>query len=218
MARGLSASVTIEGDVREILRDEVRAGEFAVTAAISAAGTRVKEGWRGQVRASGLGNRLAGSIRSEVYPRGGVSARAAALVWSKAPQIVDAFERGVTIRSKDGFWLAIPTAAAGRSSRGGRISPGEWERRTGHRLRFVFRRGKTALLVADEARVNKGGHARPKRGKRRRDGIMTGEQTVPIFVLVPQARMPKKLDFTRDAVAAQSALPGAIVANWREVK
>jgi aspartyl-tRNA(Asn)/glutamyl-tRNA(Gln) amidotransferase subunit A len=49
----------------------------------------------------------------------------------------------------DNFWLAIPTSAAGKSTRGGRITPGEWERRTGLRLRFVYRRRGPSLLVAE---------------------------------------------------------------------
>ena len=54
---------------------------------------------------------------------------------------------GPLIRSKNGFWLAIPTQAAGKSTRGGRITPGEWERRTGLRLRFIYRRRGPSLLL-----------------------------------------------------------------------
>lgn len=72
---------------------------------------------------------------------------AAALIYSKAPHIVGAFDEGAVIRSKDGFWLAIPTEAAGKSAKGGRITPGEWERRNGRRLKFVYRRGRPGLLV-----------------------------------------------------------------------
>ena len=98
------------------------------------------ERWRGQITGAGLGQRLARTIRSEQYPKGQPSLNAAALVWSKAPDIVSAHDTGPMIRSRNGFWLTIPTAAAGKSRRGGRISPVEWERRTGLRLRFVYRR------------------------------------------------------------------------------
>ena len=47
----------------------------------------------------------------------GESAEAAAYVWSRAPKIVDAFDRGVVIRSGSGLFLAIPTAAAGKNGR-----------------------------------------------------------------------------------------------------
>ncbi|TVS02431.1 MAG: hypothetical protein EA407_09680, partial [Rhodobacteraceae bacterium] len=41
-----------------------------------------------------------------------------------------------------------------------------------------------------------------------------GVTTVPIFLMVPQVRLPKRLDLARDAARAQDALPGAIVENW----
>ncbi len=39
--------------------------------------------------------------------------------------------------------------AACKSSNGGRITPSEWERRTGLRLRFIYRRRGPSLLVAE---------------------------------------------------------------------
>lgn len=53
----------------------------------------------------------------------GESLNAAALVWSNAPVIVGAHDTGPLIRSRNGFWLAIPTPATGKSTRGGRITP-----------------------------------------------------------------------------------------------
>ena len=71
------------------------------------------------------------------------------------------------------------------------------------RLRFVYRRGRPSLLVADDARVNARGLAAAKRGRRRRDGMLTGAETVVIFILVPQVRLRKRLDLDRDAAAAR---------------
>lgn len=122
--------------------------------------------------------------------------------------IVGAHDTGPLIRSRDGFWLAIPTPAAGKSTRGGRITPGEWERRTGLRLRFVYRRTGPSLLVV-EGRLNSKGRAVASRSKTGR-----GLATVPIFLLVPQVRLPKRLDLARDAERARDAVPGLIVASW----
>ena len=125
--------------------------------------------------------------------------------------IVGAHDTGPMIRSKEGFWLAIPTPAAGKSTRGGRITPGEWERRTGLRLRFVFRRRGPSLLVA-EGRLNSKGRAVASRAKTGR-----GLTTVPIFLLVPQVRLKKRLDLERPSRAALNALPGAIVSRWERI-
>ena len=198
----------IIGDLGAMMAAEIKAGECAVSKAVNEAGTSLKTAWRGQITSAGLGARLARTIRSEQFPKGKDSLNAAALVWSNAPMIIGAHEEGPLIRSRSGFWLAIPTAAAGKSARGGRITPGEWERRRGIRLRFVYRRRGPSLLVA-EGRLNSRGLAVGSRSKTGR-----GATTVPIFLLVPQVKLRKRLDLARDAKAAQERIPAAIVANW----
>lgn len=75
-------------------------------------------------------------------------------------------------------------------------------------LRFVYRRTGPSLLVA-EGRLNTRGRAVASRSKTSR-----GVVTVPIFLMVPQVKLLKRLDLARDADQAQDALPGAIVAKW----
>ena len=202
----------IVGDIDAMIAAEIAAGEKAVTKAVGDAGTSLKTAWRGQITGAGLGARLSRTIRSELYPKGQPSLNAAALIWSNAPVIVGAHDTGPLIRSKGGFWLAIPTAAAGKSARGGRISPGEWERRRGLRLRFIYRRSGPSLLVA-EGRLNSHGLGVESRAKTGR-----GLTTVPIFLLVRQVKLRKRLDLDRAAKAAQDGIPGAIVANWVETR
>ena len=196
--------------------EDYRKGEKAVTSAMRAAAADLKQLWRGQVTGAGLGTRLGNSVRGQHYPQGGESLNAAALVWTKAPKIIAAHNEGALIRSANGFFLAIPTEAAGVSRRRGRITPLEWERRRGRGLRFVYRRGRASLLVADDARVNARGLAVGKSGRRRRDGILTGAQTVPIFVLVPQVKLPKRLSLEEAAVSVAGTLVGRIRANWAD--
>ena len=159
-----------------------------------------------------LGERLARTWRGKVFPEAGESVEAAAYVWSKAPKLIDAFDRGVTIRSARGFWLAIPTSAAGARGRGpngraSRITPGGWERRTGMRLRFVYRKRGPSLLVADAARLNTRGLAAANRRK-------TGYSTVVVFLLVPQVMLKKRLNI--DAIARRQAarVPTLIARHW----
>jgi hypothetical protein len=198
----------IDPDLVALMEAEVAAGERAVTAAMREAGTNLKTAWRAQITGAGLGTRLANTIRSQTFPKAGDSFGAAALVWAKAPVIVGAHDAGPLIRSTNGFWLAIPTEAAGKSLRGGRMTPGEWERRTGLRLRFVYRRTGPSLLVA-EGRVDTKGRTVASRSKTGR-----GRVTSPIFLLVPQVRLPKRLDLARDAERAHGAVPGLIVETW----
>lgn len=204
-------------------------GEVEVEAArsVTAAMREVTDGLKGDLRSdvvdAGLGQRLANTWRGRTYPEGAVSLEAASFVWSKAPNIVDAFDRGVTIRSQRGFWLAIPTAAAGVkgiSATGAmkRITPGGWERRTGMRLRFVYRHAGPSLLVADNARLTKRGLARANTGRTRSGAAYTrlaGRTTVVVFLLVPQITLKKRFDIASAAQRWADRVPGAIAARWR---
>jgi len=208
----MKLKLDIAPDIVAMMAAEVTAGERAVTAAMRESGTGLKSAWRTQITGAGLGTRLANSIRLASFPKSGDSLSAAAMVWSNAPVIVGAHDTGPLIRSRNGFWLAIPTAAADKSSKGGRITPGEWKRRNGLRLRFIYRRWGPILLVA-EGRLNSKGRAVASKSKTGR-----GVATVPIFLLVPQVKLRKRIDLARDAERAVNGVPGLIVSNWVEGK
>lgn len=195
-------------DIVKLMQAEIAAGEKAVTTAMREAGAGLKTAWRGQITGAGLGPRLARTIRSETYPKARPSLNAAALVWSKAPVIVDAHDTGSLIRSRGRLWLAIPTEAAGKGRGGRRPTPREWEARTGLKLRFILRRTGPSLLVA-EGRLNTKGRAVASRSKTGR-----GLTSVPIFLTVRQVRLRKRLDLAREAERAISGVPGRIVAGW----
>ena len=200
-------------DLVALMRGEVTAGQKAVSTAMTQAGANLKSAWRAQITGAGLGQRLANTIRSQTYPKGRNSLDAAALVWSNAPVIIGAHDTGPLIRSGNGFWLAIPLPAAGKALGGKRITPAMWEKKTGLRLRFVYRSRGPSLLVADAVRLNTRGQAAVSKSKTGR-----GQVTAPIFLLVRQVKLPKRLDLARDAERAQAAIPGLIVANWVEGK
>jgi hypothetical protein len=205
------------GRLDEYLAAEAKAADTGVREGVRAAGEALKERWRGQIVQSALGQRLANTVRHKHYPNRGINA--ASVVYSRAAKIVDAFDRGVTIRSTNGFFLAVPDDAAGRGLGGARISPGEFEQRTGIRLRFIYRRGAPSLLVGDDLRINTRGRA--VRGTRRRKGggeftPLTGRTTVVLFVLLPQVTITKRLDLARDVEAIEEALPGFIRTHWPE--
>lgn len=198
----------------EILRD-IERGERAVTQAMDGVKMAVQSNWRDQIRSAGLGDRLANTIRAQRYPETGQSLNAATLIWSNAPEIIGSHERGEVISTRDGRrYLTIPTKAAGTGAGGRRLTVKEWEQRRGIKLRLVRRRGKASMLVADDARINKAGLAQRKGGRRRKDGILTGAQTVAIFFLVPQVSIRKKLDLMREADMIAAQLPSMIAAAW----
>lgn len=214
----MKLDATLEGKLDAALARELVRGEAAVMRAVRRAGQGLKEELRGQVRGAGLGGRLANTWRAKTYPERGASLGAAALVWSKAPQVVRAFDEGVTIRSKNGFWLAIPTEnAPKRGVGGGRISPSNFPEHRFGRLRFVYRPGKPGLLVAEGLRASfsrKTGEMRGFRraGERARAAGRTA--SVVMFVLVPQVRLRKRLDAGTAGHRWLQRLESMIAAEW----
>lgn len=199
-------------DLGRALSGTGQAIERAVTAGMREVTAGLTESLRRDVVTAGLGARLARSWRGTTYPEAGSSLEAAAFVWSRAPKIVDAFDRGAVIRARRGLFLAIPTAAAGptgrtMTGRSARITPAGFERRTGLVLRFVPRRGRPSLLVAENARINARGRAAPNKRK-------TGQASVVVFLLVPQVSLRKRLDLDRAARLWAMRVPALVARHW----
>lgn len=210
-------TATIQGDLREITAGEVRKGKRAVSMAMAAAGAQVKDRWRDQIAAADFkGNvaRLQRTVRHGVYPKGRQSLNAATMIWSNAPNIMLANETGAVIRSANGFWLAIPTDAAGKGAGGRKMTPANWERKTGRELQFVYRKGRTALLV-DTGRAGRGNQMVKRAGKLQSPRTYKNRYVV-MFVLVPQVRLRKRLSVYAMAAQVGATLPARVAALWRD--
>ena len=207
----------LSGDLGQLLQAELQQAERAVTTGVRLATAGLQAELRAQVTAAGLGPRLARAWRSQVFPKSGTSLTTAGVVWTKAPRIIGAFTRTTVIRSKRGLYLAIPTPAAGRYGDGRqKITPLGWERRTGQRLRFVYRKNGPSLLVADNARLTGRGRAVGNTGRRSGASFtrLQGRTTVPIFILVPQVTLQKRLDIDTPAATWARRLPGLVDRAW----
>jgi len=211
----LRLDLAVNGDLRKIMADEVKAAEDAVTAAMRQAADGLKADLRRQVTEAGMGQRLANTWRAELYPKGRKSIKAAGFVFTKVFTIIRAFDTGAVIKSKHGFWLAIPTPAAGTGARGKRMTPGLWEQMHGARLRFIYRRGAPSLLVAEDMRARNGKRGGFAHGSASALRTGRGLATVVMFILVPQVNLKKRLDVDAAAERWASALPELIVRNWR---
>ena len=132
---------------------ELRDVESAVAAGTRSAGRSLRTELRRQVASAGLGHRLANSWRDKHYPNQQIDA--ASLVYTKAPQIIRAFDEGAVIRSRRGRFLAIPTENAPRKGTDGkRIQPSTFpEHRLGP-LRFVPRPSGPSLPVVGGLRAS----------------------------------------------------------------
>jgi hypothetical protein len=209
---------TITRSLRADLQAELHDIEDAVSSGTRQAGRGLKAELRRQVGSAGLGQRLANSWRDKHYPNQKLDA--ASLVYTKAPQIIRAFDEGAVIRSKRERFLAIPTENAPRKGTDGRrISPSTFPDHRFGPLRFVPRPSGPSLLVVDGLRASfsrKSGELRSFRratDRARRSG--QGLTTVVMFLLVPQVKLSKRLDVAREAEHWSAQLPALIEQQLR---
>ena len=205
---------SLQADMQAALRDIER----AVASGTRDAGRSLRTELRRQVASAGLGPPLADSWRDRHYPNQRIDA--ASLVYTKAPQIVRAFDEGAVIRSRRGRFLAIPTENAPRKGTdGGRIKPSTFPEHRFGPFRFVPRRSGPSLLVVDGLRASFSRQTGELRGFRRvtdrarRSG--QGLTTVVMFLLVPQVKLSKRLDVVRAAERWSAQLPALIEQQLR---
>lgn len=120
---------TVTGNLVSALDRELVRVAGAMRRAVATTGQQVQGEVRAQARGAGFkdgGKAIANSWRLAVYPPPGRAPRTlkpAALVYSKMPGVVEAFDKGATITAKGGKYLAWPTgynAALGRRNAGRR--------------------------------------------------------------------------------------------------
>jgi len=215
---GMELATTIVRSLRREMQAELRDLERAVAGGTRDAGRGLKTELRRQVASAGLGQRLANGWRDRYYPNQQLDA--ASLVYTKAPQIIRAFDEGAVIRSRRGRFLAIPTENAPRKGTDGRrISPSTFPEHRFGPLRFVPRPSGPSLLVVDGLRASFSRQTGELRGFRRatdrarRSG--QGLTTVVMFLLVPQVKLRKRLDVARAAERWSAQLPALIEQQLR---
>jgi hypothetical protein len=205
-------------DLRTVLKPAYDDAERAVARAMDDVQIGLKDELRQQTIGAGFGVRLAKTWRGKRFPESRPSINSAAYIWSRAPDIVDAFERGVPIVARSRRFLAVPTKEAGVSHttvKNRRLTPAIWETETGVKLRFVPR-GSHALLVTDASYVRQ-----PARWRRRkkfapiRTPLSGGRRFVVVFVLVPLVKPSKRLDVEGAGDRWADRVPGLIAQHWR---
>lgn len=188
------------GDLRKNMRKE---REFIKRIAVSAtkeSTNGLKKDLRQDVVGGGLGVRLSRSWRSKVYDDNGVDVKG--FVYSKAAEIIESFDQGTVIRATNGRYLAIPTENAPKRINRRKPTPDLYVEHKGD-LRFVRSRNNTAFLVADDRRASYSRKTGEFRGFRKASqrALKTGKglTTVVMFILIPTAKIPKKLDVQKIA-------------------
>jgi len=169
----------------------------------------------------GLG-RLSRAWASAAYPRKGVgSLSASAEVYVKGSKHTQdamyAFSHAATVRARNGLFLLVPTENAPKvglgRDRDKRLAAAE--ARYG-KLRFVYRRGKPSLLVADNVRARGG-----KRGGFARASVRAtaagNVATIVVFILVPLVNLKKRFSVGPLEQKWRGQIPALIASEYQRL-
>jgi hypothetical protein len=234
-------AASVRGDLRAAMEAEVRDAARAMRRGVERAGREVQAELRAQARGAGFsdnGRAVANAWRLRVFPAPGVAPRTlkpAALVWSNAPKLVEAFDRGTPIIARNARYLAFPTpynAAGGRrgsSARGGlRVTPQQMQGARGEafvirsnsnpavrlwclRVRaasgIARRSRRLRLFVGSNAEILTG----RRRGQQQRAREVLAQGFVPMFFLLRQVSLRKRLDIAAVRRRAPGILARALV-------
>lgn len=191
--------LALRGNLEQFVTETGDAVLSAQRGALEEATHSVRDELRKDLRRAGLAE-LEKTWRADIYPRRGLAANPAGFIYSRAEYIVDAFERGVTIRGKDGNKIAIPIKGSPadqiRNPRGPADKLDAARRRFGE-LQVIpgvpgVRPAMLAAVGGFSASGRFGARRRLKSGK-----YGKGATTVPLFWLVDQARLQKRLNVAR---------------------
>lgn len=214
----LAAALT--GNLEKLMAEEVERGAHATSYGTNRTVDGLKMLLRQKTLAAFGSQRLANTWRGNLYPRlPKVSLAAAGVVYSNAPHIIEAFSAATTIRSKDGFFLAIPSPDAPKLFNGRRVTPTNWPASRFGDLQFVYRPGKSSLLVATGVRRTKSGRVSRQLangGRNASGGFKAGVVSVVMFFLVPFVRLKQVFDLEADYDHALDQMVENIIAEWQE--
>ncbi len=202
------------GKIGQISRDLDRYAqrlESASQKAVRKSAFNSKKSWGSHISGAGLGSKLPRSIRYKFYKNEGHDA--AAIVYTKAHQILRGFDQGATLKSRTGKYIAVPTKYAPKRSERKRVTPRNFPARLG-KLIFVPARGsRPALLVVKNARKSyskKDGRFRGVRAASKR-AIAKGEsETIVMFTLHKQVKMRKRTNMKMVIEREVKKLPALI--------
>lgn len=205
---------TLTGSFSEWLGDVSAQMAAAAHAGVEAATQGLKLELRQHVSAA-LGNRAGNMISARVYPTNHKSLRAAGSIRARGPvggvadRILTGFTIGATItggtrNNRTGYWLAIPTDNVPVLGAGVAVTPAAVRAYFGRDLRFIsprqLRKPFGLLLMDNTVKSRASKAARPATRRRRAQGRAV--RSVVMFILLPQVRLPRKLN------------PGPILERW----
>lgn len=226
--------IAVEGDLEKYQRDEITLKKKADLYALKVGSDTFRRRLGAQT-GTALGPRMAQTWQARTYPNGGTNP--SALVYSRAPNIISAFMADTVILPKKGRYLAIPTnfnRAGGRRGGAARVTPKDMiasgqsftrPRKNGPGLIWFLTVNKAESQTHWATKTGKqmvgkvrqmayaGGLVRVGRyGRSTRD--ILAARAVPMFVLVPNVHLKKRLDPAAEASRISDELPSLLAEGY----
>ena len=206
-------SLAMRGDLAAWERAHALAIRQATRDAIEAVTHHARDLLRDDLRRAGLGE-LDKTWRAELFPRRGLADNPAGFIYSRAEYLIEAFSSDRPIRPQQAQRMAIPIpgspAESLRNPRGPDDKVDEARRRFGE-LDLVpgIPGGRPPMLVAKNVSFTKTGRlSRRRLTKSGRYGARAA--SVPLFFLVEEVRLGKRIDPERIARAAERLAPSRL--------
>jgi hypothetical protein len=191
----------VQGSFAKAFADDYKKMATAATAAITQVAGEAKILGRANIAAAGFSSKWQNALRSEVFPKSGVSLNAAAIIFHKIPYS-GIFDTGGTIHGQPLLWLPIEANLPARS--GLRAwTPAAYAKQFGP-LVSVNVPGRRPLLFA---RVM----------TRRRRGVGLREKPKPLFVGIDSVTIGKKFNITQIVRDAAARLPEIYAAKLKSL-
>lgn len=195
----------LKGEFAEAMVEHYRPIAEAGSAAMRDAANDIKLRGRADIAAAGFGKRWQNTFRVDTYPKRGVSANAAALIYHRIPY-ADVFETGATIRGKPTLW--VPLSSTPKKIGRKRMSAKNFRREIGP-LQFI--KGGRRPLLAARISVRSAKAKTPGRvtlAALRRGAIGGGPvRSVPLFVGVPSVTLRDRFSLREITRRAADSLP-----------
>ncbi len=212
--------IAISGNYEKYLKERSDKIAFGIYDGTKDAADLIKERLRQQVVSAGLGQRLAKTWRSKVYPaRSARSLSPAGMVWSKAPHIIRGFSEGEPIRSSSGgAWLAIPSEQA-PMARGRKMTVEEFLSSYGEGSLSSIKadkRNDVLYLVAKKGfrrSASKKETKAARRARRLRKNSRAKAEPILMFTLVKQVRLGRRLDLQATFLVAERRFAELVTAQ-----
>lgn len=190
----LQVKLAFEGNLQGFGDNVHKALAIGVGIAAQRMAQRAVLALREDTRAGGLGDRVAKAWRANVYPvaKPTRTLNPSALVYSKAPLIVQAFAESTTLVAKNARFMAIPTENTPRKGRR-YASPVEVEAMFNQDLILIHGRGQQILAFVDVVKGKSGKGFR--RATKRRSAAGRQSEMILMFVMVRQVHLQKRLNW-----------------------